>query len=265
MKKIKKTIYPILKILLPLILILIISIYVSSFFTLSDYDGSWFKVSLSKITFNHPRRVAFILLILIQLFVVRHFNKDKEFAPSDIYGDYYIIIYNLADWLLGYKTVNLKMKPIPLQFKLLHENRFNCVDDSEYDSKNYGYEVIYMGKCSNKTEEINIIVADTYEIDKSKLPKSKIKNYTIKFNRKGPRGVRTNSKELINLLIKEVQKNKKYCKKYNLFLSTPASVNKSIYSSVFQTGQRDGFELNIYQQDNENEFKFKDKPTKIKC
>ena len=72
------------------------------------------------------------------------------------------------------------------------------------------------------------------------------------------------SHELIELLIKEVQNTKQYCKTYNLFLSTPASTNMSIFNQVFHT-ERDKFNLNIYQQNSENEFKFKDTSTNIKC
>ena len=38
----------------------------------------------------------------------------------------------------------------------------------------------------------------------------------------------------------------------------------SIFNQVFHT-ERDKFILNIYQQDSENEFKFKDTPNNIKC
>ena len=246
-------------------MIVVISIWLSSIFMITDYNGSWFNLKLSKISFNSNRTFIILLLIIIQLFIIRKVNKEKEFVPTDIYGNYPIIIYNIAYFILGYKKVNLKMKPIPLQFKLLYENKFDCIVNTEYSANNYKYKVNHIGKLNNKISQINIIISDTYQIKENQLPKSKINNYTIKIDRMGQYGVRTHSQELINLLIKEVQEIKKYCREYNLFLSTPSSINKAIYNEVFQTGQRDGFKLNIYQQDNKNNFKFKEKPITIKC
>ena len=62
MKKIKKIFYPIKTIVLPILLIVVVSIYLSSIFKFIDYEGNGFLIKLSEITFNHPRRVACILL-----------------------------------------------------------------------------------------------------------------------------------------------------------------------------------------------------------
>lgn len=264
MKKIKKICYPIKTIVLPILLIAIVSIYLSSIFKFIDYEGNGFLIKLSEITFNHPRKAACILLFFWFLIIYRRFNKDEEYAPTNIYGDYHVIIYYIAWLFVGYKKVNLKMKPIPLQFQLLSINKLECFDDTEYLDKNYKYKVSHNGKLSDNTKQINIIISDTYPITKDQIPKKIIDNYTIKINREGEKGIRVKSHELIELLIKEVQNTKQYCKTYNLFLSTPASTNMSIFNQVFHT-ERDKFNLNIYQQNSENEFKFKDTSTNIKC
>lgn len=263
MKKAKKILYPIIKVLIPLIIIIIFSIYLSSIFKITDYKGNGFLLKFSEITFGHPRRVAFVILFVIQLSMVRYYNTKKEFAPTDLYGNYPIFIYNIAFYLLGFKIVNLKMKPIPLQFKLLHQKNFDFIDDTEYSPDEFDYDVSYLGKLDSKAKQINIIIADTYIINENMIEKSILKNYTIKIDRMGQVGVRTNSKKLINILIKEIQKSKSKCGEFNLFLSTPASINRSIYQQVFQTGGRDKFKLNIYQQDNKNNFIFNDKPVTI--
>lgn len=255
-----------MKLIVPLIVIFTLSIVVSSFFKLTDYSGSFFKVKLSELSFKQSRWIYVVILFCGLLFIYRKmFIKGKEFAPSDIYGDYPVCVYNVAYFIFGYKEVNLKMKPIPLQYKLLYENRFNCVDDTLYSKKNFEYKVSYSGKLNYSTKQINLIVCDTYDINENMLPKDKKNCYTIKIDRIGEKGIRICSEELINILIKEIQRTKKYCKEYNLFLTTPASTNKNIYNNVFQTGQRDGFILNVYQQDNKNNFKFKEKPVIIKC
>ncbi len=265
MKKSKKILYPFVTIILPILLISIAVIWLSSFFELNDYNGNGFLIRLSEITFNHPRKVACIILFLILLSGIRLLNKNKEYAPTDIYGNYPVFVYYIAWLLLGYKKVNLKMKPIPLQFQLLNINALKCYDDTEYSEKHYKYKVTHKGKLDKNTKQINIIVSDTYTIDFDKLPKSVVDNYTINIDREDGKGIRTSSTELIEIIIKEVQNSKKYCKNFNLFLSTPATTNKRIFCQVFQTGLRDKFILNIYQQDNENNFKFKDKPITIKC
>lgn len=62
MKKIKKICYPIKRIVLPILLIAVVSIYLSSIFKFIDYEGNGFLIKLSEITFNYPRKVACILL-----------------------------------------------------------------------------------------------------------------------------------------------------------------------------------------------------------
>lgn len=156
------------------------------------------------------------------------------------------------------------MKPIPLQFQLLNANALECFDDTEYSDKEYKYKVNYYGNLRN-AKQINIIVADTYPIEIDKVPQSIKENYTIIIKRLGEKGVRIKSKELIDIITKEVQASKNYCKDYNLLLSTPATTNIRIFRQVFQTGQRDNFIINIYQQDNKNEFKFMEKSIRIKC
>lgn len=265
MKKVKKFFYPFKTIIIPLLLITLLSIWLSSFFTLIDYEGNGFIIKLSELTFNHPRRFACIILFIAGLVFIRKINKEKEFAPTDIYGDYSIFIYYIAWLVVGYKKVNLKLKPIPLQFQLLSINFLECFDDTKYFDRDYEYKVSYKGKINKNTKEINIVLSDTYPIEMNKLPNNVINNYTILISRDGEKGIRIISKKLIELLIKEVQKSKEYCRKFNLFLSTPASTNKLIFEQVFQTGLRDKFIINIYQQDNENNFMFKEKSTRIKC
>ena len=264
MKKIKKFLYPVRTIVLPILLIAITSIGLSSIFKIVDYEGNGFLIELSKITFNHFRRVACVLLFFGFLIIYRRLNKDKEYAPTDIYGDYHIIIYYIAWLITGYRKVNLKMKPIPLQFQLLNINKLECFDNTEYSNRNYKYKVSRKGKCNKNSKQINIIISDTYPIIEAKLPQKIIDSYTISITREGDKGIRTKSQERIEILIKEVQSTKQYCRNYNLFLSTPASTNINIFNQVFHT-ERDKFVLNIYQQDSENDFKFKEKSVKIKC
>ena len=264
MKKIKRFIYPFIHIVLPFIIVIIIAIKGSSILELIDYSTYGLKFNFSELSLKNPRVNFSILLIVIQWFVIRSFiTKDKEFAKSDFYGDYPLFIYTLAYWVMGYKVVDLKMKPIPLQFSLLHQNIFECKADILSSDKEFKYKVDRNDTLKYKVKQINIIVADTFDILEDKLPNNVKDNYTIKINRIGERRIRVSSQELVDLLHKEIQETHTYCNEYNLFLATPAWTNKAFYEQIFNT--RDGFIINIYQQDNKNDFKFKKKPVKIKC
>lgn len=264
MKKIKRFIYPFIHIVLPFILVIIIAIKGSSILEFIDYSAYGLKFNFSKLSLKNPRVIFSILLIIIQWVVIRHWIiGNKEFAKSDFYGDYPLFIYTLAYWVMGYKVVDLKMKPIPLQFSLLHQNIFECKSDVLSSDKKFEYKVDKNDIPKYKVKQINIIVADTFDILEDKLPKNVKDNYTIKINRVGERRIRVASQELVDLLHKEIQETHTYCDEYNLFLTTPAWTNKAIYEQIFNT--RDGFIINIYQQDNKNDFKFKKKPVKIKC
>lgn len=265
MEKFKHLFYPVKTIILPLLIIFFISIWVSSIFEFIDYEILGFSIKLSELKFSHPRKVAFIAVFMGLIFFVRKFNPNKEYAPSNLYGDYPILIYYVAWLLLGYRKVNLKMKPIPLQFQLLKMNFLECFDDTIYMEKDYKYNVSHKGDLSKETNQINIVVSDTYPIKLCYLPPAVIDNYSIIINRDGESGIRICSKSLIEIMNKEVQKSKKYCNNFNLFLSTPASTNKEIFQQIFQTGLQDKFTINIYQQDCENNFQFKEKPVCIKC
>ena len=130
MKKIKRFVYPFVHIVLPLIIMIIIAIKGSLILELIDYSAYGLKFNFSELSFKNPRVIFSMLLIVIQWFVIRRcITKDKEFAKSDFYGDYPLFIYTLAYWVMGYKVVDLKMKPIPLQFSLLHQNIFACKAD----------------------------------------------------------------------------------------------------------------------------------------
>lgn len=266
MEKIKKIWY-VFCVFLPFMAIVYGAVVFSKITTIDDLKDSFIIIKFSELTLDHPRIV--IIPILIGMFLIplimHNIKYEKEFAPKNMYGNYPFIFYYLALKLLGYKKVDLKMKPIPLQFKLLEVNRFDYYDSSTLSEEKFKYDVIYKKKVNNHTKRINIVVSDTYDIDLSKLPNTENQNPTIVIKRKGKSGIRTFSQELIDIIHSEVEYSKKYCKKYNLFLSTPGKTNQEIYQQIFQTGHRDGFTIYIYQQNNKNDFNFKSKPIKIRC
>lgn len=265
MEKMKKISY-VIWVLLPFLSVVIITLFLSKYVVFINDNYHFIKINFSDISISHPRRIAFIVLTIVFSagIIIHNFRKEKEFAPKSMYGNYPYIMYLLA-FFLGYKKIDLAMKPIPLQFKLLKANIFSYTDSSNLPEENIGYSVMHKGRVNSSTNRINIIVADTYEIDVDKLPKSQKKNPTIIIRRITKDKSRNFSQKLIDIIYKEVQSSKKYCKNYNLFLTTPGKVNQEIFNQIFQTGFRDGYVLYIYQQDSNNNFEFQDYPTKIKC
>lgn len=266
MEKIKKICY-LFYVFLPILIIVLLSGIISKYITFIDFEYYFTKTRFSEFQINHPRRIAFVISVLFFWVILIIINRklQKEFAPKNMYGNYPFVFYYLALILLGYKKVDLKMKPIPLQFKLLEANTFDYYDSSTWSEEKFKYDVIYKRKINNHTKRINIVVSDTYDIDLSKLPNTENQNPTIVIKRKGKSGIRTFSQELIDIIHSEVESSKKYCKEYHLFLSTPGKTNQEIFQQIFQTGNRDGFTIYVYQQDNNNDFNFKSKPTKIRC
>lgn len=260
----KKLMYLAKTIFIPIIIFIGLAIKLSSVFEFTDYDGNGFTAKLSEITFNHPRIVAGIFIFIALVLFLRSKNKDKEFASTEQYGNYDIIIYYIG-WILGYTKVSLKLKPIKLQFQLLKMNKYEYCDECNYvSSDKYKYQVNKTGTLKN-TNKVNIIIGDTYPISKDKLPKEEQKHYTIDIERNKDNGIRVDATKIVKILNHEIQKIKKHCKEYNLFLATPPNTNKEIYENIFNTGERDGFTLNIFQQDSNNDFKFLKKSIKIKC
>ena len=258
MKKIKY----LLAIFSPFILLLLIAIPLSKITTLVDFDNMIIRFEFTKLILKHPRRVAYILIVLFGWQLLRFKNTKKEFAPVDMYGKFPYYLYILVRVLIGYNKVDLKMKPIPLQFKLLDNNRFECFDSTSFSDKKVKYRVSYVGNINKKTEKINLIVSDTYKIPIDKIPKSAKEFPTILISRteKKNDGLRIYSQQLIDIIHSEVEKSKSKCKNYNLFLTTTGKTNMEIYRQVFQTGHRDDFVLNIYQANSNNDFKYDETP-----
>ena len=138
---------------------------------------------------------------------------------------------------------------------------FNIIDDNILNNE---CEYIYKDD-KKRSNKVNLVIGDTYEIKKDKLPQNVLNNRTIIVKRKDNKDNRRfYSENLINEIVKIVNSLKKEYKEYNLFLNTNSKTNKELYYTVFNTG-RDGFILNIYQANNKNKFIFDDKPSvKIK-
>lgn len=264
MNNLKKSMYLFIRILLPIIFIITISIASYSFVKVEELKIFLLKINLKNILPEHPRRIIVVITFLCLWVSYYCFNRKikKELIPDTIYCSIPFFILLFSSIFLGIKEIHLKLKPIPLQFKILKNHEFfNIIEDNILEE-----ECDYVIKDDKKkSDTVNLVIGDTYEIAKDKLPKNVMNNRTVVVRRKDNKdNRRLYSKNLIKKTDKIVKSLKKEHKEYNLFLNTNSKTNKELYYTVFNTA-RDGFILNIYQANSKNNFIFNDSPdVKIK-
>lgn len=264
MNNFKKIMYIFFRIILPIFLIITISIRAYTFVTVKELEIFLIQINFENISPEHPRRIITAIIILCLWAMYYCFNRKikQDLIPDTLYGSIPYFILWFSSVFLGIKEIHLKLKPIPLQFKILkNHNCFNIIED-----KIPSEDCDYVYKDDNKeSDTINLVIGDTYEITKDKLPKSTMCNRTIIVKRKDNKNNRRfYSENLIKKIANIINSLKKEHKEYNLFFNTNSKTNKELYYNVFNTG-RDDFILNIYNANSKNKFIFNDKPSiKIK-
>lgn len=186
--------------------------------------------------------------ILIHYFI-RIRNKDELFNTGGKYNDYPLWIYWIAGRILGYGKVSLIRVPIYLQYQLLFKDMFpEIVVDDEVEKREHTVEIIKknMDEISN---EINLVLVDTYEITEDEIPIGKLNLPTIIIKS----GNQIDSDRSINpQFVKEVRQiTNIYHREYtqlNLFATTNTNHNKFIINKCFKNGNRTGFKnIFVYQ------------------
>lgn len=249
---------------IPIIMIIIICIFMLKITELNSLNEKALIMYFNKISnplLKNIVKISFLLLIIRSYYFFFQ-NKEKELIPTSVYGDIPIIFYILASILLHIRRINLKCKPISLQFQVFKHNELFDIDKlHEIKEKEVKYQI---DEFKGTTDTINILIGDTYEITKDQIPVQLLNNKTIIINRKKRENrSRFNSNELIKIINSILEKNKQ-CKEYNLFLFTNPVTNKRLYNEVFNT-TTDEFVINIYKSINANDkCYFQDKKVKIK-
>lgn len=252
--------YVFVNLILPNIVCVSFAIIISSITEITPIKTWIGNIGIDKITFISTRTLLSFLFYIsfIVIYMTRIQNKDKELVPSTVYGNIPYVIYSFAAVFMRIKYINLKLKPIPLQFKILNNaHLFNIEEIKTIENKDVEY-IKSKNKCSSKV--INLVIADTYSFNNMELPNS-VKNnltYIIERKDKTTQRKRYNSKKLIDLVNDIIEENKNGINEYNLFLFTNPETNKLLYNDVFNTSS-DHFKLNLYNFNN-NKRCFSDKP-----
>ena len=209
---------------------------------------------------NAGNQVIGIVLMVIALLKIRKFNKEKIFNTKNVYHNYPYLWYWFCAKVLGYETCNLKLVPPYLQFKLVLNDTFPkysveenddypVIEDEEIEIKKANFEQV--------SNEVNLVLADTYSIDNQQLPSIKRRLSTITINRVRPDVSRYYSPQFIAKIVDEVRNLPRNVTDVNVFPTTNPKHALKIARDVFKLAERGNIEkLVVFPQDNKGIRKF---------
>lgn len=190
---------------------------------------------------NTENWVISIVLVFSALLWVRKFNKEKIFNTKNVYHNYPYLWYWFCAKVLGYQTCNLKLVPPYLQFKLVLNDTFSSYNVGEEDD----YPVIEDEEIEIKkanfvqvSDEVNLVLADTYPIENQQLPIVKRRLSTITINRMRPNVSRYYSPQFIAKIVDEVRNLPRNVTDINVFPTTNPKHALKIARDVFKLAER---------------------------
>lgn len=266
----KKIGFTIFKLILPTLLILFILL--GCFFPEKPFYSKILLVGLLnlfgsqtsefvKIFGDQINIVGFILISMGVLLFIRRINKEQSFNQGTLYHNYRYYTYFYASKILNYKSVNLVMISLPIQFKLLINQTFKEIScgDKLPIIENEKIEIIKKNAKRNP-KKINLILSDTYKVDENTLPREVKKLPTIHIIRElsGDR-VRRYSPKFLEEVRKITSTYGDKVTTINVFAYTNAHHNFRIAKDCFRTGGRTKLEKIVIFQPDRKTFKFKSK------
>lgn len=191
-----------------------------------------------------------ILLSIVALFTMRKLNKGYIFNRGDVYKDYPYIWYWICAKILGYAECNLILVPIFMQFKLVIQDTFDKYHCGTFDKKDNDTISVNKSNMSNTSDEVNLIIADTYPLGENQIPLSKRGFPTILISRDNSIDHnRYNSTKLVQAVVNEVRNLPTNIKKVNIFATTNPQNTMNIASSAFKLGERGNLDkVIVFQQ-----------------
>lgn len=207
--------------------------------------------------------IKIILAIVLYIFIFK-INSRKEFFNGDIYGDIPICFYYIAKFL-GYKKISLIRKPYDIQFKILKRDLFEIIEDNIEEDEDVNIQIDKTNfQFSNNLRECNLIIADTYPINKNQIPENKRSLDSIWIKReKSKIATRVYSPKLINEVSKNVALIQRTGAKINLYLTTNTKNTERIIKDIFMKGDRSNYNIEVFLQESKGNRKFKGKGIKV--
>lgn len=260
-KKILANIRPICQ-----IIVLIFILLLPSFLDITNKVQETPKLSASQdlkdyifyILWNGGNVAIGIFFFGVTLFVVRKWNKDYIFNKGNEYKNYPYFWYWMCSKILGYTKCNLILVPIYMQFKLVIRDTFDKYYCGELGGKSDDAISVQKINFEDISNEVNIIIADTYPIKMSQLPREKRLKSTIIISRGN--AVDHNhydSPELVRNVTNEVRNLPTKVKNINIYATTNAYNTMKIAQNAFKLGGRSNLNLvTVFQQKRTGNRKF---------
>ena len=121
-----------------------------------------------------------VFFLIVVLFIIRKWNKTYMFNRGNYYKQYRYGWYRICSKILGYSECNLIQVPIYMQFKLVLNDTFDKYNCGEFDKKENDTISVSKSNFSHETDEVNVMISDTYPLSLSQLPEIK-KNIPTSF------------------------------------------------------------------------------------
>ncbi len=262
-----KIIIPVIIILIPVILLLIQYIFklnlIGSFFVAlwEDYIGSKSYEIIREFSW-----IIYVFFSVILYIKITNGNKDKVFNNLEKNGvDVPYFWFFIASKILKYRTVKLALLPVHIQFRLVINSTFeNTESGVNLNSVEEEINVKYLNHSSSK--EINLLLADTYSIEKVAIQQEKIeKCTTILIERpKNDNKIRLYSPNFMKECKTIISKYNLQAEVINIYPYTNSQHNLELARDCFKLANRGKLTtLNIYQPDKLT-FKFTTEAFEIK-
>jgi hypothetical protein len=222
-------------------------------------DTTNLDIAIKSVTSNE-KIISIICGIILSLFLYfgrKRANTEKLFNSGNGYNHYPLVIYWIAGKILGYGKVTLVRVPIYLQYKLLLADIFpNILVDSGVENTEKAVNVIEKNM-EQPTEELNLILMDTYEITDDQIPLNKVNLPTIIIqNGNDFGGHRIYNPEFVKMIREKTNLYSGTFKKVNIYSTTNTNHNEAIITKCFKNGNRTGFNNITVYQANRDDYSF---------
>jgi hypothetical protein len=208
-----------------------------------------------------------IIALYVLLYIIRKSNKEKILNKGNIYHNKPYWWYWFCSKVLGYEKCNLILVPIHTQYKLVLRDTFEeyPFDKSTFPQQKCEIEINRnLSKENFSSKEINFIIQDTYPIYENQIPLNLREHNSISIKRHSNRfGERIYSKELIDTITEEIRSLNDGMT-LNIFSTTnPKNTYEIIKNSIMLAERGNIKHVNVFQQNNEGEREFNNKPHKV--
>lgn len=227
--------------------------------SLFTIDTTSLDYAIKSITSNE-KIISIICGIILSVFLyfrIKRANTEKLFNTGNGYHDYPLMIYWIGGKILGYGKVTLVRVPIYLQYKLLLADIFpNTIVDSDVENKEKAVNVIEKNM-EQPSDEINLILMDTYKITEDQIPLTKKDLPTIIIqNGTDFGGHRFFNPEFVRMIREKTNLYSRTFKIVNIYSTTNTNHNEAIINKCFKNGNRTGFKNITVYQANREDFSF---------